>query len=107
MSGNPTSSRCIESARTHRARAGALPLRASDTTLRLTRIWERVVFAIASVAPEYGASHVILNSPMSRILRYVELTMIWTGAVCAMAGCARPTAPVPVVVLEATHIHHG
>src|SRR5260370_241509 len=31
----PPSSRCIESARTHRARADALPLRASDTTLRL------------------------------------------------------------------------
>ncbi len=30
-----TGLRCIESARTHRARAGALPLRASDTTLRL------------------------------------------------------------------------
>jgi hypothetical protein len=29
------SSRCIESARTHRARACALPLRASDTTLGL------------------------------------------------------------------------
>src|SRR2546422_3898793 len=33
--GRLPSSRCIESARTHRARAGALPLRASDTTLRL------------------------------------------------------------------------
>ena len=31
----PPSSRCIESARTQRARAGALPVRASDTTLRL------------------------------------------------------------------------
>jgi len=29
------SSRCIESARTHRARAPALPARASDTTLGL------------------------------------------------------------------------
>ena len=28
-------SRCIESAQTHRARAGALPARASDTTLGL------------------------------------------------------------------------
>jgi hypothetical protein len=44
---------------------------------------------------------------MSRILPYVQLTLIWIGAVCAMAGCARPTAPVPVVVLEATEIHHG
>jgi hypothetical protein len=33
--GRLPSSRCIESARTHRARACALPLRASDTTLRL------------------------------------------------------------------------
>src|SRR5713226_8410036 len=33
--GRLPSSRCIESARTHRARAGALPLRASDTTLGL------------------------------------------------------------------------
>src|SRR5580692_4754386 len=33
--GRLPSSRCIESARTHRARACALPLRASDTTLGL------------------------------------------------------------------------
>ena len=34
--GRLPSSRCIESARTHRARAPALPARASDTTLGLT-----------------------------------------------------------------------
>lgn len=44
---------------------------------------------------------------MSRILPYVQLTLIWIGAVCVIAGCARPTAPVPVVVLEATWLHHG
>jgi len=44
---------------------------------------------------------------MSRIPQYVQLTLMLIGAVCTMAGCARPTAPVPVVVLEATHIHHG
>ncbi len=44
---------------------------------------------------------------MLRILQYVQLILIWMGVVCAMAGCARPTAPVPVVVLEATWIHHG
>jgi hypothetical protein len=44
---------------------------------------------------------------MSRILQYVQLTLIWIGAVCSMAACTRPTAPAPVVVLEATRIHHG
>jgi hypothetical protein len=44
---------------------------------------------------------------MLRILQYVQLTLIWIGAVCAMAGCARPTATVPIVVLEATWKHHG
>src|SRR5207245_1000164 len=42
--GRLPSSRCIESARTHRARAGALPLRASDTTLRLLRQWPEIEF---------------------------------------------------------------
>ena len=46
--GRLPSSRCIESARTHRARAGALPLRASDTTLRL--FLARVAVSPASVA---------------------------------------------------------
>src|SRR6266567_871495 len=40
--------RCIESARTHRARTGALPPRASDTTLRLIRHWKSVE---ASLSP--------------------------------------------------------
>jgi hypothetical protein len=44
---------------------------------------------------------------MSRFLQYVQLTLIWIGAVCAMAGCPRPTAPVPVVVLDVTEIHYG
>jgi len=44
---------------------------------------------------------------MLRILPYIQLILIWMGAVGAMAGCARPTAVVPVVVLEATWVHHG
>jgi hypothetical protein len=44
---------------------------------------------------------------MSRILRYVQSTLIWIGAVCAMAGCARPTATPPAVVFEATNTHRG
>jgi hypothetical protein len=64
-----------------------------------------VVFAEASVARD--CSRAILNSFMSRIQRYVHLALAWIGVVCSMAGSARPAAPVPVVVLEATLMRHG
>jgi hypothetical protein len=46
--GRLPSSRCIESARTHRARVCALPLRASDTTLRLLITYAHVPIWITS-----------------------------------------------------------
>jgi hypothetical protein len=44
---------------------------------------------------------------MSRIFHHVQSTIIWIGAVCAIASCARPTATPPAVVLEATNTHRG
>jgi hypothetical protein len=44
---------------------------------------------------------------MSRILYYVQSNLIWIGAVCAMASCARPKTTPPAAVLEATSTHHG
>ena len=62
--GRLPSSRCIESARTHRARAPALPARASDTTLGLlARVHSvagtpRLVIRLCMSCCRYGVAHV-------------------------------------------------
>jgi len=65
--GRLPSSRCIESARTHRARAGALPLRASDTSLT-TPAGSRV-FAPDLLSFSHTTTFYAICAPVRRMIR--------------------------------------
>ena len=58
--GRLPSSRCIESARTHRARVRALPARASDTTLGLVGTNPMLQSGLLPVCPQSG-NHLALR----------------------------------------------